>query len=158
MAVPDAQDAGSPSPKPSPWPWIVGGLIVAAAVIGAVLTVLNPPPPPDPSTPEGTAQAFLQAIDDEDYESAYGFLQAEVQGTCTAQDLVTSEPVPRTVVTDTVVNGDEATVFVRLAYSGGDPLGGSYESDGQFELVNEGGSWAIVTFPWPYTPCSFAVP
>jgi hypothetical protein len=49
-------------------------------------------------------------------------------------------------------------VFVRLTYGDGDPLGGSYETDGQFDLVDEGGGWSISSFPWPYTPCVFARP
>ena len=149
-----AETSPAPQRRSSPWPWIIGGLIVGVAVIGALVAVLNPTPPPDPATPEGTPQAFLQAIDDQQYDTAYDLLHADVQGSCTAQDLVTSEPVPRTVVTNTVTNGNEATVFVRMTFNG-DPVGGSYKSEGLFELADDGG-WAITSFPWPYTACFYS--
>ena len=59
------------------------------------------------------------------------------------------------VFIDLTLAGDNAVVRVTMSNnSGGGAFGGSeYQSEGTFNLVQEGGQWKIDGAPWEFTTC-----
>lgn len=134
---------------------IVVGCIALVAMVAAVLAVTRPEPEFDPTTPEGTVQGYLRAVFDQDEDLALGYLEGNTE--CDRNDfggVVTSDSA-RVVLRGTQVDGDEATVEVEIAYTGGQGPFDTYEwsEDQTFELEREGGRWVLVGEPWPLYFC-----
>ena len=131
---------------------IVAVLVVAAAIVNAV----RPPELFSRDTPEGTVQAFLLALNDENYEAAHALLSPESRERCTPADLVRDRTEATRIVVDDVVEAGQ-TVIVELdvtvteASNGFEPY--RYETEMRFELVREGGSLFIDELP-NYIFCS----
>lgn len=130
--------------------------IVAAVVILALVVVFTrgTPAPLDPTSPEGTVQAYTVAVLDGDRESATALLTRELRDGCERL-----EPDPtldiRLTLVSTKVSGDRAVVRVSIAndYGGGPFAGGSYETEESFVLLRDGGDWLVDTAPWQLTIC-----
>ena len=128
------------------------GLAVLTALV--VIALVRDPVQLDPATPEGTVQAYLQAIADEDYAAALALLDPELAEECSAGDL--QQAAPREPFSATLVDSDEsddtASVTASIAYSPSpgplDP--GSSGFDEYFSLVRTEGMWRITNDPWPY--------
>ena len=52
---------------------VVGVVLAVAVAVAAIVTSLRPSPQLDPNTPEGTVQAFFQAVEADDWEGLRAF-------------------------------------------------------------------------------------
>lgn len=149
------------------WLWPLGiGLGVVALVIVALA---RQPVQLDPSTAEGTVQAYLQAISDEDYNKAFETLDPEGFEGCSTSDLARN--APRGAFTATLGFSEDAdelrpigtvggsppspdlvAVDVTLRFGNGGVFGGSWDQYETFFLIPEDGLWLITDDPdpWPY--------
>jgi hypothetical protein len=112
-------------------------------------------------TPQGVVQRFLIAVQDEEYEKAYGYLQVQENGkTLSFNDWYqTSFPSLRTSQTSwkatlgkTVVTGSTATVqvFVDVFRPGGPFDNPVNTQDISFQLTKVGDGWFITSRPVLY--------
>lgn len=134
---------------------IVVALIIVVAVAAAVFSATRSAPQFDPATPEGTVQAYLQAVADGDEEAAAAYLAPDSD--CDATDIARADFVQsaRVVLRDTAVGGDEARVEVEVVYSSsGDPFDGSeFREDQVYELRRPEDRWLLIGEPWPLFFC-----
>lgn len=134
--------------------WIAGAVVIV--VLGLVLIALNREPVElDPSTPEGVVQTYLQAVNDDDYSTAFSLLSPDEFEGCDAGDLAraaTGFDSFSATIDAADIEGDRAFVDVRISegQSPGpfDPGGGGYYE--LFELERSANDWLIVGDPWPY--------
>jgi len=133
---------------------LIGAIVVAVIVIGAALVALTRSEPAtlDPTTPEGTAQRYVQAVLDGDSITAEGLLLAD---SCDVGPRYFGNETVRARLIDTRTEGDTAIVNLGLSYSGGDPLFGgySYEDQAQIRLRQTDDGWRVDPDSWPYYPC-----
>ncbi|MEA1902521.1 MAG: hypothetical protein U9N56_03235 [Actinomycetota bacterium] len=134
------------------WPAVLG-----IAVVALVAIALNREPVQlDPNTPEGTVQAYLQAIGDSDYDAAFELLDPEEYEGCSPADLATSvnRGEPFTAVFDTEniekVGNDTTLVPVRMQFGSTGPFGNGWTQWETFILTDRTGSWLITEEAWPY--------
>jgi hypothetical protein len=122
----------------------LGGVVVVALVAAGVL---RDAPELDPSTPEGTVQAYLEAVFDGDQEAA----AALTEGECDT-NLGPGIQVEGVSATLKSVEGDEnqATVIVKMSQPSTEPFGGLSEWEEWFSLLNHDGTWMIQQQVWPY--------
>ena len=115
----------------------------------------------DKSSPEGTVQQFLRAIELEDLELAYGFLSAELSNRCSIEDLIeTLGPDHHLMDTHITLDrilivGDITYVVVEISrFSSDSPFNTSDTNEQQrFSLISEGGIWKFYSYPWPLNAC-----
>ncbi len=124
----------------------VGVLVVVALVAAGVL---RETPELDPSTPEGTVQAYLQAVFDGDDEAASALIESKCD---TKANLGPGSPVEGVSASLKSVEGDDtqATVVVTMSQPTQDPFGGLSEWEEWFNLLNRDGTWLIQEPVWPY--------
>ena len=150
-------EPGSDAPPPDRSLLFVGGgitLLVIVAVIAVVLLGSRDAAAFPADTPEGVVQRHLAAVEDEDHETAWGYLSADVQSDLSldeyrraARDYGTYWVGSRRVLFDrSEVDGDRARVWLTVEdYYDGGPFGGAntYRSTREIALVREGGEWRI---------------
>jgi hypothetical protein len=128
--------------------WVLPGLGVLAVVALVAVGLLRETPELDPATPEGTVQAYLDAVFAGDLEAAAQYTEGQcdpnlgVPGTPTqgvSASLVSSE-----------VNDQTATVIVQLSQTSNDPFIGVSEWQEWFNLINRDGVWLIQEPVWPF--------
>ena len=127
------------------------GVVVVIALIAVFAR--GGPAQLDPDTPEGVVQRYSQAVAAGDATAAMEYLSPEVADDCVRMPLNNDEH--RVTLLDTTEKDDTARVVVLIATTyGSDPLGsGTYESEGIFELVDDGGTWYIEVVPWELAVC-----
>jgi hypothetical protein len=128
------------------WVLPVAGVV---AVVALVVIGLNRGPANfDPETPEGTVQAYLDALARSDFDTASSYWATNG---CIPQSNV---PTMGTDVSAALVSTDgndiQANVVVRITESSADPLNGLNEHEEWFTMINEGGDWKIQQPSWPY--------
>lgn len=137
--------------------WAVGAFVLLAVVTSAVVGAVREPDLLDRDTPEGVVQRYAQAVIDEDYEQARGFLAEDVAERCTATRFrETWVPESLSLSLDEVsIRGEEAEVRVHLRREREPPPFGSggYETTETFVLAREGGEWRLTDIPWPLSFC-----
>lgn len=124
------------------------GLLIAVAVFFA----LQPSPTFEPSTPEGAAQGYYQALLDGDADLARSYMTVELQGTCEGPfRWYNEEDDTRIVITRTEIEGDRAEldVNITITYGEGPFGGGSYGEDDIVVLERRGNRWLISEPTWP---------
>jgi hypothetical protein len=123
---------------------LIGALVVVILVAAGLL---RETPDLDPSTPEGTVQAYLQAVFDGDQEAAAQY----TEGDCDP-NLGPGSPVDGVSASLVRVEGDDnqATVVVKLSQPSGQPFAGLSEWEEWFTLINRDGTWMIQQPVWPY--------
>ncbi|HLF61706.1 MAG TPA: hypothetical protein VI980_11080 [Acidimicrobiia bacterium] len=128
------------------WLLPVALVLVVGALVAAGL--LREAPDLDPSTPEGTVQAYLEAVFAGDQEAAAGYTDGECDS-----NIGPGSPTDGVTATLVSVEGDDnaTTVVVRLSQPSQDAFGGMFEYDEWFNLVNEDGTWVIHQPVWPYS-------
>jgi hypothetical protein len=128
------------------WVLPTAGIVVVVALVAAGL--LRTAPELDPSTPEGTVQAYLEAVFAGDEESA-GEL---TEGDCDDNLAGAQAQVEGVSASLGSVEGDDtqATVVVKLSQPSQDPFGGLIEWEEWFTLLNRDGTWLIQQPVWPY--------
>lgn len=143
----------SPSTR---WLIGVGGLVVAAALVSAVVAMLASGVDEFPEgTPERAVQQYLAAVADRDATEAFTYLAPELVEEC---GTFPREPITqrgssrfRAALEETVPHGDGVEVQVALTESYGDPPFDSGESTWTvtFRLEQRDGEWRFVEAPWP---------
>ncbi len=136
--------------------WSLGGALVVLIGAGVAVGLLREPVLLDPHTPEGTVQAYVQAVLDDEWSEARSHLAGDLEAECTAIDFRHAWiPDSLTVTLDDVrVDGDEAEVVVRLRTAAEpDPFGGGYETSETFDLIREDSVWRFTGQPWPVYDC-----
>ena len=61
---------------------IVGVVLAVAVAVAAIVTSLRPSPQLDPNTPEGTVQAFFEAVEADDWDGVRALLSGPLQEDC----------------------------------------------------------------------------
>lgn len=130
--------------------------IVAVLVVAALIAVFarGAAPQFDPSTPEGTVQAYANAVVSNDLEAARAMHVASHTDEGCIPSFGWSTISLRLALVDTQISGDSAvvTVTVTEGYSG--PFSGDYSYDDRFELVRgSGGEWFVSVAPWNLQVC-----
>jgi hypothetical protein len=126
-------------------------VLVVVAVIAVVALGSREAPSFAADTPGGVVQRHLAAVENEDYETAWGYLSAAVQGDLTieeyrraARDYGYYGGQSRRVLFDrSEVDGDRARVWLTVEeYYGGGPFSGgeTYRSQREIALVREDGA------------------
>ena len=130
---------------------LVIGVVLAVAVgVAAIVTSLRPETQLDPDTPEGTDQAFFQAIEADDWDGLRALLASPLQATCDATELAEfHDDVDRAVITTVEQVGSDTLVEVRASrVVVDDPLNPySYEDTFRFLVAPEGDRLAISELP-----------
>ena len=133
---------------------VVVGVIAALAVAAGVLAAVRDVPQYDRATPEGTVQAYVEAVIDGDHRTAAGLLEED--GPCELRDLDEAW-VPedtRVLLRETRVDGDRADVEVGIAPSSGEVILGAEQFERHsFRLAGGPGQWRITGQPWPLYSC-----
>lgn len=132
---------------------VVGAMVVLAAVV-VVLSANRSTAEYDPGTPEGTVQAYLQAVTAGDYAEAATFL--DPSGDCDVDDLdrAGSPDSARVYLVRTEVEDDTATVTVEITVPSGGPFDTAGSSETHlFRLTRSGGDWRLTGTPWPLYFC-----
>lgn len=140
------------SPTRSRTVLLVVGSLVGLLVVVAIVLALQPPPVFDPSTPEGAAQGYYQALLDGDEDLARTFMTEDLQKACDRSfTFYNKEDDTRVVITRTEIDGDRAEldIGIEIAYGGGPFGGGSYDQDETVELELHGDRWLISEPTWP---------
>ncbi len=127
--------------------WVLPGLGVLAVIGLVAVGLLRETPDLDPSTPEGTVQAYLEAVFAGDEELASSYTEGECE-----PGLGPGVPTGGMSASLVSVEGDDqfSTVVVQLTQTSDDPLTGVSEWQEFFSLVNRDGVWMIQEPAWPY--------
>lgn len=138
--------------------WLLGVLAGVAVLIGVAIAVsVTAGGETDfaSDTPEGTVQAYLRAISDQDAEAAWAIFSPDLQDRCsvsTIRDALRYGPREFRAHLGEVVAHDETTdVFVEVTerYGGGVFGGGESTFEHVFPLTEVEGGWRLVEAPWP---------
>ena len=153
--------------------WLIGmgaalGILVVAAVVGALIFDGGEPEIFPEDTPEGVTQRYILAVIDGDMDEAWGYLSPELQAGCTLEEwrevarrqshLEDSQILLHEVKE---INDAEVTVSLnRRRISQPDPFNLSFsaeESTYHFEdfrlKTQDDGAWRISQLPWPVFRC-----
>ena len=134
--------------------WWVGAGAVGIVAVLAFIALAREPVLLDVGTPEGVVQRYLQAVSDDDYQVAFGYLDPDYYEGCDSTALARSapdEPFSASIEAGESVSPDHPLVPVTLQFgTGGGPFGSGWTTYEQFELVNVNGSWLITNEAWPY--------
>jgi len=127
--------------------WLLPTVGVLAVVALVAAGLLREAPELDPSTPEGTVQAYLEAVFAGDQDAA----AALTEGECDT-NLGPGSQVEGVSASLASVEADEnqATVIVNMSQPTTDPFGGLSEWQEWFGLLNHDGTWMIQQPVWPY--------
>lgn len=128
---------------------VVAGIILVALTL---IALFREPLVLDTATPEGTVQAFLQAIADDDFETAHDQLSPGLQEECSTADISSAGPYEEFNATlgDVEEFEDETIVHVSLRLGNGSSLDGYTFDPGPYRLRQESGDWGITEVAWPY--------
>lgn len=144
--------------------WLIGGsVIVAALVITSIaLALLQTETEFVRNSPEGTVQAYLRALEQDQPVRAHSLLSPQLAEACPLEDFVTDVSFSksqisehRVVLLSTQVVNETTIVTVRLSrVTSSGPFGVSESSyEEEFSLKAEAGSWRISKEPWPFFSC-----
>lgn len=132
--------------------WVFPVVAGAVLLLLTLIALFREPVILDSDTPEGTVQAFLQAIADEDFEAARSYLSTGLREECTATDIASGGPhEPFTATLGRVEDlGDEALVYVSVRLGIDSSLDAYTFDPGPYRLKQESGQWGITEVAWPY--------
>jgi hypothetical protein len=132
--------------------WVFPVVAGTVLLLLTLIALFREPVVLDSDTPEGTVQAFLQAIAGEDFEAARGYLSTGLREECTATDIASAGPQESFTATLGRVEdlGDEALVFVSLRLGIDSSLDPYTFDPGPYRLSQESGRWGITEVAWPY--------
>lgn len=135
--------------------WLLPAGIGLLVLVLVLVALVRDPVQLDPETPDGTVQEYLQAISDDDYETAFDLLHPDEFEDCVPSDIerqASNEPFTASLESDVepVSGEDRAIINVRMRFGTDGPFGSGWETFESFELVSEDGFWWITGEPWPY--------
>jgi hypothetical protein len=133
-------------------------LVVVSVLINVLLDGQGELHPGD--TPEGAVQRYLRAIADDEVETAYSYLSADLPNSCTLQHFIQSTDYQRSQsfsarLLDTIDADGHTVVSVEITEldESGPFGGGGYDLRMTFTLVEEEGEWRLAEPPWPMAWC-----
>lgn len=133
---------------------ILIGIVVAVALAVAVAAILaagRSVQTLDPDTPEGTVQAYVQAVLDHDWATAHDHLSESLQRRCGLRDHDRDTGAVRVTLVGTTLRDDVAYVEVDIEH-GDDPFE-SWSEHETFTLGRAGEGWEITRVSWPWYHC-----
>ena len=133
--------------------WLTPALIAGAVAVLVIIALVREPAQLDPSTPEGVVQRYLQAVSDEDYETAFIYLDPDFYADCHAGDLAATAPTQSfgAVLGESFEAGLGVIVEVDLRFGASEgPFGGGWSTYESFMLIESSESWWITGDAWPY--------
>ena len=130
----------------------IGVFVLAALVVASVMAATNGTRALDRATPEGTAQAYFEAVLDGDESSALSLMTAELRDRC-GREFPRFLPDPaRILLESSDVEDDRAVVVVEIDEVADPRLfdldGFSYRQ--RLVMERRDGVWRISEPPWPY--------
>ena len=132
---------------------VVGVVLALAVAVAAIVTSMRPTPQLDPNTPEGTVQAFFEAVEAKNWEGLRTFLSAPLQEDCEATELAQfRDDIDRAVIARVDSTGADTIVEVRVSrVVVDDPLNPyTYDDTFQFVLTQEDGRLVVSVLPWQF--------
>ena len=130
---------------------VIGGVTVVLTAV-AIVVAVQPPQDFDHGTPEGTVQAYYQAILDGDENLALSYIEEDLVADCSIHELSYFTPdSARVVIEKTEIDGNDATVGVVITETWGDgPFGGGSNTfDQTLIMTRRDEAWMITRVPWP---------
>lgn len=149
-ASPPADVAEPPTPAPWRTPTVLAVVGVLALLALVVVVLQRDPVRLSTDTPEGTVQAWLQSMADD--EPATGLL-AEVDCGLPPDHELRFDGALRAVVVESTTEGDRATIEVAITETQGGLFDDGWTYDATYELQRSGDGWLITGFDWPWSPC-----
>ena len=144
--------------------WLIGGgiFLTALLVVSIVVALLEGEETFAEGSTEKAVQDYLRAAEDDDFETAYSFLSAELKDECAIEEFAGGS-VPglgalgddRITLEKTDTVGETVFVTVRVSQlRGSGPFGTSESSfEQRFSLREENGQWRFTEYPWPFFRC-----
>ena len=136
------------------------GILVGLALLITLALARDDVRSYDEGTPEATAQAYLQALFDEDRETAHAYLSDELQSKCDPWDLDLwwARDASSAAFDEVRVDGDRAEIELRLVSDdyefGIFPFDDyDYTRETELELRSSNGGWVITNATWPLAGC-----
>jgi hypothetical protein len=139
---------------------IVGILVLSAAALGVFFTRQASQGYVAEDTPEGVLHNYIYAIQQGDYERAYGYLANRPGKPSQAafQSMISTARYPGDTgvrISDVrVIAGedgpDESVIELVMVQTGDGPFGSSYSYNDTAQLIYEEGSWKIFYMPYPF--------
>ena len=149
--------------------WLIGGGAILGILIVAsiVVAVLQKEAEFAPGLPEAAVQAYLRALDEDDFQTAYDLLSSELQSRCSIEDMFGGNRSGwwrlhgrRITLEDTRAFDETTFVTVKIARSSGGGLFGpsEYSFEESFALRQFDGHWKFSQNPWPGFDCARPAP
>ena len=149
--------------------WLIGGaallgLLLIASVVAAVL---QKEADFAPGSPEAAVQAYLRALEEDDFQAAHHALSPELRERCSIEDMfggrdphVWRSSDRRITLEEVRTLGDTTFVEIRIAgFRNGGLFGPSeYDFDESFALRQFDGEWKLSHNPLPYFECARPIP
>ncbi len=126
----------------------IGVVAAILAITAGIVFNASGPAEYDAGTPEATVQKYVQAVLDEDFDSADSLLTAAAVKQC-KDSYFQSQDVQRVRISDSRTSSDEATIEVDITQQNrDDPFAGEYSVTDRFLLERDGADWKISSVPW----------
>ena len=149
--------------------WLIGGgailgILMVASVVAAVF---QREAEFAPGSPEAAVQAYLRALEEDDFQSAHDALSPGLQGRCSIEEMFGDMDIHRWMPEDKRITleevrrlNDTTFVEVRIAEMRGDgPFGPSEYAFGEtFALQQFDGEWKLSQNPLPHFECARSTP
>ena len=132
---------------------VVGVGLALAVAVAAIVTSMRPTTQLDPNTPEGTVQAFFEAVEAKNWEGLRTLLSAPLQEDCEASELAQfRDDIDRAVIARVDPAGTDTIVEVRVSrVVVDDPLSPyTYDETFQFVLTQEDGRMVVSQLPFQF--------
>ena len=131
------------------------GLLAITAIVLLFIRRDSQTDGPDDS-PEGVLRNYVIALNQEDYETAYNYLQDietkpdydQFREKLTSRKEQISQTAVKIISID--ISGDEAKIKVALTREGTDPFEGGHSTNQTVLLVLQGDAWKLAKIPYPF--------
>ena len=158
--------ATTPAVRPTTDRFLIGlllGIIGLLVIAGITVIVLRQPVQQIPAgTPSATIQQFYNALAQRDYDRAYMLFSDTMYNKPTREEFINytanrfgpNTPTSRAQIDHESINGNSATVTVKVTYFYSSPMGGTneYSNIEAFGLQRDSDTWRITDLPPSYRP------
>ena len=149
--------------------WLISGAAILGLLLAAsvIVAILQEEEDFAPGSPEAAVQAYLRALNEEDFQAAYDLLSPELQSRCSIEDTLGGRVSSRWQIEEKRMTLESAqtveeTTFVTVRVtelSRGGLFGPSeYSFEVSFALRQLDGNWKFSQNPWPSFECARAAP